>query len=96
MHIRTPVEFGLVMRDRRRRLKLNQAELARTVGVGRQWIVGIERGKSRAEFGLALRTRSAFGLSLTIGAGVGRPGSRGGLAPADIDAVVNSARETRK
>ena len=96
MHIRTPVEFGQVIRDRRRRLKLSQADLARKVGVGRQWIVGIERGRSRAEFGLVLRTLSALGLSLTMDAGERQRGTSDGLTPSDIDSVVNAAKEARK
>ena len=46
MQVRTPLDLGLAIRDRRRRLKLSQAELARNVGVGRQWVVAIEHGKS--------------------------------------------------
>ena len=32
MHIRTPLDLGLTIRDRRRKLKLSQAELAREGG----------------------------------------------------------------
>ena len=60
MQIRTPLDLGLAIRDRRRRLKLSQTELARKAGVGRQWVVAIEHGKSRAELGLVLLTLSAF------------------------------------
>ena len=96
MRIRTPLDLGLVIRDRRRKLKLSQAELARKVGVGRQWVVAIEHGKSRAELGLVLRTLSALDLPLTI-----EPGERplppsGEMTPVDIDAVVNAAREERR
>ena len=69
MRIRTPLDLGLVIRDRRRKLGLSQTELARKVGVGRQWVVSIERGKSRAELGLVLRTLSALDLSFTTDAG---------------------------
>lgn len=64
MQIRTPTDLGLVIRDRRRKLKLNQTELARKVGVGRQWVVAIEHGKPRAELGLVLRALIALDLSL--------------------------------
>ena len=83
MQIRTPLDFGLIIRDRRRELKLSQTELARKAGVGRQWVVAIERGKPRAELGLVLRTSSALGLRLTVD----------GMDPVDIDAVVNAARD---
>ena len=96
MQIRTPLDLGLVIRDRRRKLKLSQTELARKAGVGRQWVVAIEHGKSRAELGLVLRTLSALDLPLTIDPGERPLPSSGGLTPVDIDAVVNAAKEDRK
>ena len=92
MHIRTSIDLGLVIRDRRRKLKLSQTDLARKAGAGRQWIVAIEHGKSRAELGLVLRTLSALGLSLTIDAGDRLPRSSDDITPADIDAVVSAAK----
>jgi len=64
MHIRTPLDLGLIIRQQRRRLGLNQTDLASRVGVGRQWIVAIEHGKARAELGLVLRTLAALDLTL--------------------------------
>lgn len=95
MQIRTPIDLGLVIRDRRRKLKLSQTELARKVGVGRQWVVAIEHGKSRAELGLVLRTLSALGLSFTIDAGDRLPRSSDDVTPVDIDAVVSAAKGDR-
>ena len=95
MQIRTPLDLGLVIRDRRRKLKLSQTELARQVGVGRQWVVAIEHGKSRAELGLVLRTLSALGLSLAIDTGNRVTRSSDGVAPVDIDAIVNAAKGDR-
>ena len=96
VQIRAPLDLGLVIRDRRRKLALSQTELARKAGVGRQWVVAIEHGKSRAELGLVLRTLSALGLSLTIDAGDRLPRSREGATPVDIDAVVSAAKGDRK
>ena len=96
MQIRTPVDLGLVIRDRRRKLQLSQTDLARKVGVGRQWIVGIEHGKPRAELWLVLRTLSALGLSFTIDAGDRLPRSSDDITPVDIDAVVSVAKGGRK
>ena len=96
MKIRTPLDLGLAIRDRRRKLKLSQTELARRVGVGRQWIVAIEHGKSRAELGLALRTLSALDLLLRVDPGDRLLLSSDDITPLDIDAVVNAAREDRK
>ena len=95
MRIRTPLELGLVIRDRRRRLKLSQNELARKAGVGRQWVVAIEHGKSRAELGLVLRTLNALDLPLTIGPDVHRLPSDNDMGAVDIDAIVDAARKSR-
>ena len=96
MQIRTPLDLGLVIRDRRRKLKLSQTDLARKAGVGRQWVVAIEHGKSGAELGLVLRTLSALDLPLTIDFGDRPLRSSDEMIPVDLDAVVNAAREYRE
>ena len=96
MQIRTPLDLGLVIRDRRRKLKLSQTELARKAGVGRQWVVAIEHGKSRAELGLVLRYPFRPGSPVDD-----RPRrspaavERRHIAWSDIDAIVNAAKEDR-
>ena len=64
--------------------------------VGRQWVVAIEHGKSRAELGLVLRTLSALDLPLTIDLGDRRLPSSADMHPGDIDAIVNAAKDDRK
>jgi HTH-type transcriptional regulator / antitoxin HipB len=66
MMLRTPIDLGFAIRDRRRRLKLGQEELATRVGVSRKWIIDVEKGKPRAEVGLVLRTLDALGLGLSL------------------------------
>lgn len=39
MRIRTPVDLGALIRERRKALRLDQKTLAEKVGVSRQWIV---------------------------------------------------------
>ena len=95
MQIRTPLDLGLTIRDRRRKLKLSQTELARKAGVGRQWVVAIERGKSRAELGLVLRTLAALDLPLTIDPDARRIPSSDNMNPVDVDAIVNAAKADR-
>ncbi len=90
MHIRTPLDLGLVIRQRRRDLGLNQTELAARVGVGRQWIVAIEHGKARAELGLVLRTLVALDLALMVNDDARRQGR--GKPAIDIDAIVEAAK----
>ena len=96
MNIRTPLEIGLLIRSRRRKLKLSQDALAKKVGVTRQWLIDIERGKSRAEIGLVLRTLSTLGLVLSVDdAAESHSHSRGIAAPADINAIVEKAKLPR-
>jgi len=64
MYIRTPLELGALLRDLRVKRGLDQGSLARQVGVSRQWIVAIEKGKPRAPIGLVFRTLSALGVML--------------------------------
>jgi HTH-type transcriptional regulator/antitoxin HipB len=95
MRLRTAADLGALIRDRRRRLGLDQASLARRVGVSRQWIVEVEKGKPRAELGLVLRTVDALGIALAPGdlptAGVGKR-----TATVDLDAIVDAARRRRR
>jgi HTH-type transcriptional regulator / antitoxin HipB len=64
MRLRTPADFGGAIRDRRLRAGLTQAALARKVGVGRQWIVEVEKGKPGAPLALLLRTLDALNIAL--------------------------------
>ncbi|HKU96500.1 MAG TPA: helix-turn-helix domain-containing protein [Vineibacter sp.] len=87
MRIRAPLDLGLAIRTRRRELGLSQAALASRAGVGRQWLVGVEQGKSSAELGLVLRTLGSLDLSLAVAEAV--PSDR--AVAVDIDAVVAAA-----
>lgn len=66
MHIKTVKDIGLVIRDRRRELRMGQHALADAIGVSRQWIVQVEKGKPRAEAGLLIRALAALGLEIAI------------------------------
>jgi HTH-type transcriptional regulator/antitoxin HipB len=95
MRIRTPADLGALIRDRRIKLALDQQSLARKVGVSRQCIVEVEKGKPRAEIGLLLRTIDALGIQLMTEEDV--PGKKRQSAPAvDIDSIVAAARGERK
>jgi y4mF family transcriptional regulator len=101
MRIRTPADLGALIRDHRTRLGLDQKSLAEKVGVSRQWIVDAEKGKTRAEIGLLLRTVGALGIALDAEKeGPGKPKdtslSHGADAHVDIDSIVASARRKRK
>jgi len=89
MFIRTPADLGAVVRDRRKQLGLDQAELATRAGVSRKWLIGIERGRTRAELGLVLRTLDALGIRLSASIVADKRRRTSGV---DIDAIVARAK----
>jgi len=95
MRIRTAIDLGALIRDRRTALGLGQKELAEKIGVSRQWIVEIERGKPRAEISLVLRAVDALGIPLTVG-DASKAKSQSGSPPLDIDSIITAARRKRK
>jgi y4mF family transcriptional regulator len=64
--IQTSVDIGRVVRARRKAIGLGQHELAELVGVSRQWVLGLERGKERADVTLVLRTLRVLGLQIVL------------------------------
>lgn len=95
LNLRNPRDVGLVIRDRRRKQHLTQAQLADRIGVGRQWLVAVERGKPGAEIGLVMRTLAALGLSLAIEDRETLPGSEPALPDTDIDSIIDGTRTPR-
>jgi HTH-type transcriptional regulator/antitoxin HipB len=108
MRLRTPADFGAVIRDRRRKLGLSQQELARRVGAGREWMVALEKGKAGARLSLVLRTLDALGISLIVdqpsgagkrtakkAAGTRRAVNRLGDRPVDIDRILDNLRKKK-
>ncbi|KQR08203.1 XRE family transcriptional regulator [Xanthomonas sp. Leaf148] len=95
--VRTPSDIGNIIRARRKRLSWDQARLANEIGVSRQWVVDIEKGKPRAELQLILRALQALGLELMLGPGVtqapqARVPDRGTVTPINLDAIVEHNR----
>jgi HTH-type transcriptional regulator/antitoxin HipB len=100
VRIRTPAELGALIRDHRTRLGLDQKSLAQKVGVSRQWIVEVEKGKPGAPIGLLLRTIAVLRIALNAEKeGPGKPKdtsvSHGADAYVDIDSIIDSARRKR-
>ena len=96
MQVRTDRDLGVLIRDRRKELGLDQATLASRVDVSRQWIVEVEKGKPRAEIGLILRTLRVLGIELNATVAGALPAHA--LSPmglVDIDAVLDRARGSR-
>ncbi len=94
--LRTSQDLGVVIRQRRKTLRWDQAQLAERVGVSRQWIIEMEKGKPRAELQLVLRTLNVLGLVLTVGNVEGESSvadsSEMPLVLPDIDTIVDGNR----
>ena len=85
----------MALRERRKQIGLDQVELARRVGVSRQWIVEMERGKPRSELHLVLKTIDTLGLRLRLDDGSESAGDSV-PPPPDIDEIVARARRPRR
>jgi HTH-type transcriptional regulator / antitoxin HipB len=94
MRIRSPSELGGLIRGRRRQLGLDQSALAQKVGVSRQWIIEIEKGKPRAAIGLILRTLNALGIFLDA-RNEPEQKARPSASEIDLDALIEAARKPR-
>ena len=64
--IRNPEQLGRAIRIKRKEKGLSQSALAQRLGVGRKWVLGIESGNPRAEFGLVLKTLDLLGLRTSL------------------------------
>ncbi len=90
MLARNATDIGLIMRERRRKLGLDQGELARRIKVSRQWIVEIEKGKPRAEIGLVMRALDALGLRISIDTGDKIEAGKTDIIPSvDLDELLD-------
>ncbi|MGB0678373.1 MAG: helix-turn-helix transcriptional regulator [Polyangiales bacterium] len=82
-------DIGLVLRQHRRARGITQAALAARIGVSRQWLSAVERGKARAEVGLVLRALRLLGVTLFANAPVPAD-ARALAAPEDAPALAPS------
>jgi HTH-type transcriptional regulator/antitoxin HipB len=82
-------DLGLLVRDRRRRLGMSQAELAGAAGVSRRWLSSLEAGKPTAEISLVMRTLAVVGLVLDATPEEDRPRSPHYV---DLDAHLRDLR----
>src|SRR5487761_2129730 len=93
--LRTPADIGALIKDRRRALRLDQADLAQQIGVSRLWVNQVEGGKPGASLALVLRALAALGVELRGEAK--ETAATGGTSAApiitpDINAIVADAR----
>ena len=59
-------EMGACVRSLRRAAGLSQEGLSARAGVGRQWLIDLERGKRTVELELVLRTLRELGAELSV------------------------------
>lgn len=62
--LKSIAELGLMMRDARKAMKMNQAEFAAHAGVGRRFVSELEGGKPSLEFDKVLVCARAAGVDL--------------------------------
>jgi HTH-type transcriptional regulator/antitoxin HipB len=65
-HIRSAEVFGQTLRERRRTLGLTQEDVAIEAGVGRRFVIELERGKPGASLERALRIAALLGLDVDL------------------------------
>lgn len=95
MLITTPRDIGAAIRERRKLLGLDQAELASRVGISRQWLIQVENGKAGAGIGLLLRLLNALDLKFTLDTGKATT-SETTLSQHDPSAVLDRVRKGGK
>lgn len=66
MKVKTVLDIAALARKRREDLGWAQIRLAEAVGVGREWIIDFEKGKTTVEWGLVLRTLKELGLEIDL------------------------------
>ena len=99
MLVRTPSDLGAIIRERRLKLGLDQLSLAKKAGTSRKWLIEVENGKPRAEFGLILRTLKALGIELAANPAPvtpqRTPAKRSVGAQIDIDSILDSLKRQK-
>jgi y4mF family transcriptional regulator len=66
MEVHSVRELAVVVRSLRREKGWTQATLAREAGVGREWVIHLEKARPRVEFGLVMATIKALGVRLKV------------------------------
>ena len=64
--LRNPEQLGRFIRLKRLEKQLSQSALAARLGVERKWVIHLEAGNSKAEFGLILKALAALGLRARV------------------------------
>lgn len=86
MNLKSVNDVAAVARDRRKQLGLTQADLASRIGVGREWVIKFERGKSTVELGIVMRALRELRLQVEL-----RPEPAvSSTQPDELDSILNA------
>jgi HTH-type transcriptional regulator / antitoxin HipB len=91
VRVQTAKDLGNLIRERRQALQLTQQALAERAGVGRPWLVAVEAGHVRAEFGKVLGLVSALGMTLDLSVPTSKASGQ-----VDLDALLGEYDAKRK
>ncbi|MGA2993089.1 helix-turn-helix domain-containing protein [Bradyrhizobium sp.] len=94
MLIRSPADLGAIIRDKRKRLKIDQSTLAKRIGVSRQWVIEVEHGHPRAELGLVLRALDALDIRFDASSELAKDRSSAKSA-VNINAILAKAKKSK-
>lgn len=89
MLVASAFDIGLVVKGRRKSLKLRQLEVAKAAGVGREWIIDLERGREGLDFSRVMRTLEALNFEVSVNFSKGAPAWS---VPLTQDAIVRQRR----
>lgn len=64
--VKTSLELGNVIREARKRARLDQETTADLIGVGPRFLSEVERGKPSARLGLVLKVLERLGLEVWV------------------------------
>ena len=91
MKTQTIRDVASLARLRRSEKGWSQARLAQAVGVGREWIIDFEKGKSTVEWGLVLRTLKELDFEIDLSPALTARPPRSGT---DLSSILD--RTTRR
>jgi HTH-type transcriptional regulator / antitoxin HipB len=66
MRVMNAADVGAVLRDARQRQGITQAQLAKSVGASRAWVVAVEAGSPNARLDLVLRALQWVDLAVDV------------------------------
>jgi HTH-type transcriptional regulator/antitoxin HipB len=66
MYVKTPMDVGHLVKDKRKKLGLTQELMAKKLGVSRLWLLQLEQGKTTVHLGMVLRALNDLGIMLEV------------------------------